>query len=129
MPTDEPSIGDGDARAVEPAAPADPVPFENLAIPEPIDATPPEPARWLAFAAIVLGGLLGGLIGFGVGDLLGGSTNWAAVGAFIGGVGGAIGVGIVATLTLRAMNEWNAVNHPEDPRRHRPGDSPESDPS
>ena len=35
------------------------------------------------------------------------------VGAFLGGVGGATGVGIIAQLTLRAMGEWNAVNHPE----------------
>ncbi len=98
---------------LEDGSASSPMPFEGLAAPEPIDATPPEPARWLAFAGILLGGLLGGLIGYGVGDLLGRSSVWAATGGLIGGVFGAVGVGIIASLTLRAMNEWNAVQHPE----------------
>ena len=53
------------------------------------------------------------MIGWGTGDVLGQTTSWAAIGALIGAVFGAVGVGIVATLTLRAMNEWNAVQHPE----------------
>ncbi len=92
---------------------ASPMPFEDLQAPAPLDSTPPEPARWLAFAGILLGGLLGGLVGFGIGDLMGRTSTWAAVGLLVGAVGGAIGVGVVATLTLRAMNEWNAVQHPE----------------
>lgn len=89
------------------------MPFEDLMAPEPIDSAPPEPARWLAFAGILLGGLLGGLAGFGIGDLMGGTANWAAAGLIIGALIGAVGVGVVASLTLRAMNEWNAVEHPE----------------
>jgi hypothetical protein len=27
---------------------------------------------------------------------------------------GAVGVGVVANLTLRAMNEWKVVQHPEE---------------
>lgn len=53
------------------------------------------------------------MIGWGTGDVLGQTTSWAAVGTLIGAIFGAVGVGIVATLTLRAMNEWNAVQHPE----------------
>ena len=89
------------------------VPFEDLAAPEPLPASPPESARWLAFAGILIGGLLGGLIGYGVADLLSESFTWSAFGGLIGGLGGAIGVGIVSALTLRAMNEWREVNHPE----------------
>ncbi len=92
------------------------MPFEDLLAPKPIDATPPEPARWLAFSGILLGGLLGGLIGFGVGDLMGGTSTWSTGGLLIGALIGAVGVGIVAQLTLRAMNEWNAVEHPESKR-------------
>ncbi|MFT7599559.1 MAG: hypothetical protein ACI8TP_002494 [Acidimicrobiales bacterium] len=97
-----------------PATPSsDVLPFDGLVAPAPLSSTPPEPARWLAFAGILIGGLLGGLIGYGVGDLLTGNELWAAVGALAGGLGGAIGVGIVSALTLRAMNEWKAVQHPE----------------
>ena len=89
------------------------MPFESLTAPQPIRAAPPARARWLGFAAILLGGVLGGMIGWGTGDVLGQTTSWAAIGALIGAVFGAVGVGIVATLTLRAMNEWNAVQHHE----------------
>ncbi len=89
------------------------LPFEDLVAPQPIDADPPASARVFAFAAILVGGLLGALIGFGVGDLLGGTENWSAVGALLGGLTGAVGVAVVANLTLRAMNEWRAVQHPE----------------
>lgn len=105
-----------DGRPTEAAAErsaGSPIPFESLEAPEPLVSQPSAPARWLAFASTVLAGLLGGVAGYGIGDLLGGSAGWAAVGGFIGGVSGALGVGIVANLTLRAMNEWDAVQHPE----------------
>ncbi|MGH1488248.1 MAG: hypothetical protein ACRBK7_02450 [Acidimicrobiales bacterium] len=89
------------------------LPFQDLIAPKPIDAAPPASARLLAFALILVGGLLGGLVGYGVGDLMGRTANWSAVGAFGGGLTGAIGVAVVANLTLRAMNEWRAVEHPE----------------
>jgi hypothetical protein len=104
----EPVIGD---RA--------PLPFEDLAAPEPLAADPPPVARWGAFVLILVGGALGGLVGYGVGDVMYDDSTWAAVGALIGGLTGAIGVGVVANLTLRAMNEWEAVKHPED---ESPGD-------
>ncbi len=106
-------LDDGTMTAIERAQANSPMPFEGLTAPAPIDSSPPEPARWLAFAGVLIGGLLGGLIGYGVGDLMGGTDIWSAVGALIGGVFGAVGVGVIAQLTLRAMNEWNAVNHPE----------------
>lgn len=99
---------------IEPTADANAMlPFQDLVAPQPIKSTPPPPARWLAFLAILLGGGLGAAVGFGVGEIMGGSTDWAAVGALLGGLTGAIGVAVVANLTLRAMNEWRAVEHPE----------------
>ena len=90
-----------------------PLPFQDLDAPEPIAADPPPVARWTAFLLVLVGGLLGGLVGFGVGDLMGGTQGWALFGAVIGGLTGAAGTGVVANLTLQAMNEWNAVEHPE----------------
>jgi hypothetical protein len=97
---------------------SDSLPFDALRAPQPVPASPPTTARWLGFAAIVVGGILGGAIGWGIGDVLGQTDLWAAIGALVGAVSCAIGVGIVATLTLRAMNEWNAVHHPEADEPH-----------
>ncbi len=76
----------------------------------PASALPPLGARILAFVAVLVGGLCGGLIGFGVVDL---SCNHecsaAAAGVGLGGaLLGAVGVAVVAVLTLRAMGEWRA---------------------
>ncbi len=89
------------------------LPFESLDAPLPLSSAPPTKARWLGFSAILLGGGLGAIIGWGTGDVLGGSEAWAAGGAMVGAVFCASGVGLVVSLTLRAMNEWNAVHHPE----------------
>ncbi len=100
------------------------MPFEELDAPLPSDPTPPPVARWLAFVGVLVGGLLGGLIGYGIGGIVGGNQTMAALGALIAGIACAVGVGIVATLTLRAMNEWKTTVHPEDSRfadRDNPG--------
>ena len=89
------------------------LPFDDLVAPTPVSAAPPEPARWLAFVGVLVGGLLGGLIGYGVADLLSFGSVWPAVGGLIGAHIGAGGVGAVPAMTLRAMGEWRAVKHPE----------------
>ncbi len=89
------------------------LPFQDLVAPQPLPSAPPVLARWLAFIAILVGGLLGALIGYGVLDLFTENATWAAVGALLFGVGGAAGLGVVSSLTLRAMNEWYEVRHPE----------------
>lgn len=122
---DQSGSGAGTDDALAERTSASPLPFEGLVAPEPLPSSPPESARWLAFAGILVGGLLGGLIGYGTADLLTGSDVWSAVGGLVGGVGGAIGVGIVSSLTLQAMNEWRAISHPEAARtpdeQARPG--------
>jgi hypothetical protein len=84
-------------------------------------ATPPETpdyaptslpstgARILAFLAILVGGACGGLIGYAFTDLqcTGDCTALAGGAGLLGAVLGAVGVGIVAVLALRAMAEWN----------------------
>lgn len=75
-------------------------------------AAPSVLARALAVFAIVAAGAAGGLIGYAVTDLNcgpDGCSNWAAVGAVIGAIMAAVGVAIVAVLTLRAMGEWKSL--------------------
>jgi len=51
------------------------------------------------------------VIGYGLTDLSveGDAPVAVAIGTLIGAVGAAAGVGIVATLVLRAMSEWNTT--------------------
>jgi len=77
------------------------------------------PSRWayvLAFGGVVLAGILGGIIGYGIADVSSHSDVAHVVGAFVGAVIGAGGVGIVAVLVLRAMAEWRR----QDPSAPRP---------
>ena len=69
---------------------------------------PSRGAYVLAFLSVVLAGLFGAVIGYGLGDLSvdGGSAAAGIAGMVIGGAIGAIGVGVVAVLVLRAMAEW-----------------------
>ncbi len=73
------------------------------------------PSRWaflLAFAGVVLAGILGAIIGYGIADVSSQSDVAHVIGAFVGAVIGAGGVGIVAVLVLRAMAEWRRQNPP-----------------
>ncbi len=113
MTSDQPEPEASAALELPAVADRSVLPFEDLVAPAPLSAAPPEPARWLAFAGVLVGGLLGGLIGYGVADLLSTGSVWPAVGGLIGALIGAAGVGVVSALTLRAMGEWRAVKHPE----------------
>lgn len=81
----------------------------------PLSSLPSPFARAVAFTAIVLAGLCGALIGWSFVDLQceGDCTTPGGIGALIGGVGGAIGVAVVAVLTLRAMSEWRHIKENE----------------
>ena len=70
--------------------------------------TPSRCAYLLAFAAVVVSGLLGATIGYGLVDVsCQGSCGAAiALGALVGAVTAAAGVAVIATLVLRAMAEW-----------------------
>ena len=74
-------------------------------------ATPSKATQALAFAGIVVAGICGGLAGYAFGDLQCGEQG-CPLEAALWGLGGALlaasGVGVVATLTLRAMTEWQA---------------------
>jgi hypothetical protein len=75
----------------------------------PPTALPPVQARLLAFAAILVAGILGGLIGWGIVDLQGGGSTASGLGAVVGALVAAGGVAVVAVLVLRAMGEWRRI--------------------
>jgi hypothetical protein len=77
---------------------------------------PPLGARILAFVAILVGGLCGGLIGYGFTDLqcTDDCSGLAGGMGLLGAVIGAVGVGVVAILALRAMGEWRTIQHRDD---------------
>ena len=106
------------AEAPEPAA------APPAGLPADDTTTPPMlPSRWayvLAFGSVVFAGVLGAIIGFGIADVSSHSDVAHLVGAVIGALIGAGGVGIVAVLVLRAMAEW---------RRHGPPDRSNRRPS
>ena len=79
-------------------------------------ALPGTGARVLAFVAILVGGLCGGLIGYAFADLQcsGDCTLLVGGAGLLGAVIGAVGVGVVAVLALRAMGEWAARPPQED---------------
>lgn len=108
-----PKPGSGSSRrrvgAVDPAGPP--------------SALPPVGARVGAFVAVLLGGLGGGIIGHAYASLTcpGGACVtsrglWLLAGATIG----AVGLAVIATLTLRALGEWQTTREADQPLRRRP---------
>lgn len=87
-------------------------------------AVPPLAARLIAFVAILVAGAAGAFIGWAFVDLQceGDCGTAEAVGALVGAVIAAGGVGVVTVLALRAMNEWRTIQSrdgagPTDDRR------------
>lgn len=85
------------------------------------DAGPPVWARVAAVAAIIVAGAAGGLIGWSFYDLqcTDGCATEAVIAGAIGAIVAAVGVAVVATLTLRAMAEWTAIENRDRARRSR----------
>jgi hypothetical protein len=86
------------------------------------DAPPTMPSRvafFTAFASVVVAGIFGGVIGYGLVDIDCGRNceGSKVLGVVFGALVGAIGVGIVAVLVLRAMSEWKRNPAPRGPRR------------
>ena len=83
---------------------------------------PSRGARLLAFAAIVVGGVCGGLIGYGIADVQcrGDCTGVAGGAGLLGAAIGAVGVGVVAVLALRAMGEWRTIQRRDEQRGPTP---------
>jgi hypothetical protein len=77
----------------------------------PVSEIPPRLARVLAFVSVLLGGICGALLGHGLADFecVGSCDAWHGTGIFTGALVGAVGVAIVAVVTLRAMGEWDTL--------------------
>lgn len=86
-----------------------------------VTAVAPLRIRVLSFLAICGGGLLGGMIGWAFVRLQvsGDTTVPQAVGALVGAVLCAAGIAVVATLVLRAVNEWRTIQEGINPRTGR----------
>jgi len=69
---------------------------------------PSRGAYVLAFLSVVFAGAFGGIIGYGLVDVgcKGDCGASVVIGLVVGALIGAIGVGVVAVLVLRAMAEW-----------------------
>jgi hypothetical protein len=69
---------------------------------------PSRAAYLLAFASVVVAGVFGGIIGYGIVDVgtTGNASTPRLLGTLVGAGSGAVGVGIIAVLVLRAMAEW-----------------------
>jgi uncharacterized protein (DUF2062 family) len=80
-----------------------------------LSALPSPLARAVAFAAILVAGVCGALIGWSFVDLQcdGDCGTPGGIGAVVGGVTAALGVAVVAVLTLRAMGEWKRIKEDE----------------
>lgn len=89
----------------------------------PLSALPSPFARGLAFASIMVAGLCGALIGWAFVDLqcTGDCATPTGIGAIVGGASAAIGVAVVAVLTLRAMAEWKRIKEDEIANSGDPG--------
>ena len=98
---------DGKVRynATGPAPSISPASLKLSALPSPI-------ARGIAFASILVGGLLGGLIGYGFMRVQyrSGHDVAKAVGSAIGALVIAGGTAVLSVLVLRAMGEWRNVD-------------------
>jgi hypothetical protein len=95
--------------------------------PSPPPPVVPRYAYFVAFLAVVVGGLSGAAIGYGLvaidcdtGGAAGADEDCGTaqgVAALIGGLVGAAGVAVVAVLVLRALAEWRLGGGRRDPMR------------
>jgi len=77
----------------------------------PLSALPSVVARVAAFVSILVAGVAGALIGFTLVDLQceGECDVPNAIGLIVGSLVGAVGMGVVAVLVLRATGEWKEL--------------------
>lgn len=89
--------------------------------PRKLSALPPQTARAIAFAMIVIVGVLGAILGYALGNATCTDDCSLKAGSFllIGAVAGALGSAVMSVLALRAMGEWDEIRD-----RERAGHAP-----
>jgi hypothetical protein len=77
----------------------------------PLSALPSVFARAVAYISIIVAGIAGALIGFTLVDLQcqGDCDVPNSIGLILGAATGALGMGVVAVLVLRATGEWKEL--------------------
>ncbi len=77
----------------------------------PLSALPSVFARAVAYVSIIVAGIAGALIGFTLVDLQcqGDCDVPNSIGLILGAATGALGMGVVAVLVLRATGEWKEL--------------------
>ncbi len=77
----------------------------------PLSALPSVFARAVAYVSIIIAGIAGALIGFTLVDLQcqGNCDVPNSIGLILGAATGALGMGVVAVLVLRATGEWKEL--------------------
>jgi hypothetical protein len=77
----------------------------------PLSALPSVFARAVAYVSIIIAGIAGALIGFTLVDLQcqGDCDVPNSIGLILGAATGALGMGVVAVLVLRATGEWKEL--------------------
>ena len=77
----------------------------------PLSALPSVFARAVAYISIIIAGIAGALIGFTLVDLQcqGNCDVPNSIGLILGAATGALGMGVVAVLVLRATGEWKEL--------------------
>ena len=78
---------------------------------DPDSALPSVAARVTAFVSILLGGVGGAIIGYSFSHLQchhGGCVGRDGITMVLGSLAGALGVAVIAVLTLRAIGEWRS---------------------
>jgi hypothetical protein len=77
----------------------------------PLSALPSVFARAVAYISIIIAGIAGALIGFTLVDLQcqGDCDVPNSIGLILGAATGALGMGVVAVLVLRATGEWKEL--------------------
>jgi hypothetical protein len=85
---------------------------------DPASALPSVAARVAAFVAIFIGAAGGATIGGSFASLQcsGDCDLWIGSSLWIGAIIGAVGVAVIAVLTLRALGEWNTIRSGGSPR-------------
>ncbi len=80
--------------------------FIAMELPQPQSTSTPLLMRVLAFLLVAIGGVLSMTSCYAIAKMFGLGTLWQALALIVGAIIGAVGMGIIAYLTIQSMAEW-----------------------